>query len=177
MTRTRNPHAPSAGEACEQTSADRWRPGTPPRRHAVSIEFHAYMLLPGFSLAFHAHTLNRSRTAITNYLARARAASRNDPGIQDRVRDMLGNLSAEDGLEMARQRGSAQLPHWSRLAIREYRRRDLKQDELAEAFCCSRRTVVNVLRGAGRSYRSLSGDRILTMPQQSPPGMFSSTSL
>jgi hypothetical protein len=177
-TQVRNPHTNSTSVAGEHTSLDRWHPISPPRRrqtdHTTSDHFHAYMLLPGISLAFHAATLKRSRTSIATYRGNALAAIKRDPSIQGHLQNMLRNLSAEDGLEMARCRGSAQLPNWSRLAIREYHRRGLKQHELAAAFCCSRRTIVNVLRGAGRSYRLMSGDRILTLPQQSPPGRFRS---
>ena len=176
MTQLSNPHTTSGSDAPRHPSDDPWPPVTPPRRgdhdQAKSNQFHAYMLLPGISLAFHAATLRRSRTAIATYRTNAKAAAQLDPSIHARVRDMLGALSAEVGLQMARHRGSAQLPHWSRLAIREYQRRGLKQHELAATFFCSRRTVVNVLRGVGKSYRLMSGDRILTVPQQSPPGRF-----
>jgi hypothetical protein len=58
---------------------------------------------------------------------------------------------------MARQRGAAQLPHWSRLAIREFRGRGFNGQELTEAFHCSLGTIANVLSGKGRSFQPLSG--------------------
>ena len=134
------------------------------------MTFHAYMLLPGFSIGFHAATLGRSRTSISTYRAQAEQAARDKPEIAAMVQVMLCGMSAEDGLEMARRRGGSQLPHWSRLAIREFRSRGLDRQELSEAFCCSPGTIANVLSGKGMGFRPMSGARILTAVQQSPPG-------
>jgi len=150
-----------------------WRPIPPPLPGASTVSkliFHAYMLMPGFSLAFHAETLGRSRTSISTYRERARQAALVDLAVGREVNVLLCALCAEHGLDMAQQRGAAQLPHWSRLAICEYRERGLSRQEIAHAFRCSRGTVASVLQGKGQGYHALSGLRILTAAQQSPAG-------
>ncbi len=79
-------------------------------------------------------------------------------------------MRAEHGLQMARLRGKAQLPAWSRLAIGEYRNRGFTRREIAAAFHCSPGTVANVLQGKGSAYALFSGERRLTHAQQHPPG-------
>jgi hypothetical protein len=156
------------------TSSDAvlWRPVQVPGRRATTSfwhEFYAYMLLPGFSFGFHAATLGRSRTSIATYRNQAEQAAGDGPEVGVMVLRLLGAMSAEDGLEMARHRGGSQLPHWSRLAIREFKSRGLDRQELSEAFCCSPGTIANVLSGKGMGYRPMSGERILTAAQRSPP--------
>ena len=150
-----------------------WQPVQIPSRRATAaawVTFHAYMLLPGFSIGFHAATLARSRTSIATYRTQAKQAAHDKPEIGAMVQVMLSGMRAEDGLEMAKRRGGSQLPHWSRLAIREFRSRGLDRQELSEAFCCSTGTIANVLSGKGVGFRPMSGERILTAAQQSPPG-------
>lgn len=147
-----------------------WRPVRPPKRGWDRAAFHAYMLMPGFSLAFHATTLGRSRSSLNVYRAAAIAAAQTDPTIMAAVDVAVRALRAEDGLEMAHVRGRAQLPAWSRLAIGEYRRRGLSRRELADAFRCSPGTIANVLQGKGTTYALFSGERRLTHAQQHPRG-------
>jgi hypothetical protein len=139
------------------------------------MAFHAAMLLPGLSAGFHAATLGRSRATVATYRAAAERAAHDQADIGALVQAQLAQLGPEDGLEMARQRGTAQLPHWSRLAIRHFRKQGVNRRDLSEAFCCSRGTIANVLSGKGKCYQPLSGERILTPVQQSPPGRFEST--
>ena len=147
-----------------------WQPVRPPKRGQSRTAFHAYMLLPGFSLAFHAAVLGRSLTSIATYRAAAIKAARSDPAITAAVHAAIVKLSHLDGLQMARLRGKAQLPSWSRLAIGEYRKRGLSRREIAVAFRCSPGTVANVLQGKGKTYGLFSGERRLTHAQQYPSG-------
>lgn len=153
-----------------------WRPIQPPRRGESDAEklnnFYAYMLLPGFTLAFHAATLGRSRTSIATYRARAQQAALDNPGVKEMINAQLCALRPEDGLQMAKLRGSAQLPHWSLLAIAEYRSRGLSRRELAAAFHCSPGTIANALQWKNQSYDALSGERRLSAAQLTPPGRF-----
>lgn len=71
---------------------------------------------------------------------------------------------------MARVRGKAQLPAWSRLAMGEYRKWGFSRREIAAAFHCSTGTVANVLQGKGTAYGRFSGERRLTPAQRNPPG-------
>jgi hypothetical protein len=50
-------------------------------------------------------TLPRSRTTVATYRAAAERAARNQPEISVMVYAQLNSISAENGLEMARQRG------------------------------------------------------------------------
>ena len=106
------------------------------------------------------------------YRANARAAAQRDPEILAQSQQTLRSITPHDAMDMARLRGPAQLPYWSRLAIGEFHRQGVTQVELAANFECSRRTVVNVIGGGGRTYSPLSGARILTAGQQLPPGRF-----
>lgn len=163
----------SHAQAGLSTDGARWQPTLPPRRGADRTAFYAAMLLPGLSIAFHATSLARSRTAIRNYKAAAAAAARDDPAIMVAVEATIRQIRAEDGLAMARLRGKAQLPAWSRMAIAEFRHRGVPRRAIAAAFRCSPGTVANVLQGKGSTYALFSGERRLTLYQQQPPGRWS----
>lgn len=75
-------------------------------------------------------------------------------------------------MQMARLRGSAQLPQHSLLAICEYRERGMSRAEIAKAFCCSIGTVARALQFRNQGYDPLSGARRLSRGQQRPPGQF-----
>ncbi len=147
-----------------------WKPILPPKRGVSRNEFHASLLLPGLSLAFHAAALGRSATSIATYRAAALEAAHSDRSIMDAVTTAIGSLRAEDGLKMAQCRGRTHLPFWSRMAISEYRKRGLSRHEIAAAFQCSPGTVANVLQGNGSGYGALSGERCLTASQRAPLG-------
>lgn len=149
-----------------------WQPISPPRRGEDRTAFHAFMLLPGLSISFYGAALGRSRSSVASYRAAATKAAKSNPTITVSVESYLCALAAEDGLRMAQVRGSAQLPHWSRMAICEYRKRGFSRREIATAFRCSPGTVANVLQGRGTSYAPLSGERRLTKAQQHPPGQW-----
>lgn len=149
-----------------------WQPVPLPKRGQPRAAFHAYMLMPGFSLAFHAVTLRRSRSSIMAYRTAAIEAARANEAIATVMDTLIREMKAEHGLQMARQRGSSQLPYWSRLAICEYRKRGVSRSEIAAAFRCSPGTVANILQGRGRSYGTLSGTRKLTPAQRCPPGQW-----
>ncbi len=161
------------------TTSTRWQPVPPPARGetdaAMLIAFHSYILQPGFSLAFHAVTLNRSLTSIATYRAKALQAAQANPGILGMVRARVQAISAEDGLRMAQIRRPAQLCHWSRIAIIHFRKHGLSRRELAVAFETSLSTISNVLQGKGQSYQPFSGERLLTSPQEAPSGSWGRT--
>lgn len=127
------------------------------------------MLIPGIAHAFHAQVLSRSLTSIRKYRAEASAMLVEDPDLQAAVDVAVRSLTPADGLLMARLRGPCQLPFWSRLAIAQFRKNGYTIAELAEAFSCSRRTIVNVL---GKT-SFVSAERRLTRSQQHPPNKFS----
>ena len=152
-----------------------WQPVRPPKRgssEAARADFQASMLLPGLTIAFHAATLGRSRSAIAAYRRRAQEAASRNPDISHLILAQLSALSATDGLQMARLRGRAQLCHWSLLAIAEYRARGHSRREIADAFRCSPETIAHALQFRNRSYDPLSGVRRLTAMQQRPPKQF-----
>lgn len=155
-------------------TSPQWQPVPPPARAERDVaklnSFWAYILTPGFTQAFHAATFNRSLTSIANYRANALKAAQADPAIMDMVEDRVRAISAEDGWRMAQVRGEAQMPYWSRLAMRDYRKRGLNRRELSAAFRCSLGTVANVLVGEGCAYQPFSGERRLTAAQLDPPG-------
>ena len=158
-----------------RSTETQWQPVRPPRRGAsdeLLTAFHAHILQPGFSIAFHAATLGRSRTSIATYRARARQAELDSPAVREAINAALSSLRPEHGLQMAQCRGKAQLPHWSLLAIAEYRERGFSRRELAAMFCCSLGTVAHALQFRNRSYEPLSGARRLTKGQQRPPRQF-----
>lgn len=150
-----------------------WQPVHPPKRGEDRTAFNAFMLLPGLSLSFYAAVLGRSRPSVSTYMAAAREAARSDGAIMAAVDAAVCAMRPEHGLQMARVRGKAQLPYWSRLAIGEYRKRGFNRREIATAFRCSPGTVANVLQGKGRGYKALSGERRLTNAQAHPPGRWS----
>jgi hypothetical protein len=153
-----------------------WKPVRPPSRGASDqemISFQAYLLMPGFSIAFHAATLGRSRTSIATYRARARQAEFENPAVREAINAALSALLPEHGLQMAQCRGKSQLPHWSLLAIAEFRERGFSRRELAVMFRCSPGTIANALQWKNRSYDTLSGERRLSAAQQKPPAQFS----
>ena len=152
-----------------------WQPFRPPTRgasEASRADFYAFMLLPGLTIAFHAATLGRSRSSIATYRRQAQEAATRNPDIAARVLAQLSALTADAGLEMARLRGRAQLPHFSLLAICEFRERGHSRRQIALDFRCSLGTVAHALQFRNRSYEPLSGARRLTTPQQRPPNQF-----
>lgn len=153
-----------------------WQPVRPPKRGQDRTAFHAFMLLPGLSLSFYAAALDRSRSSVATYRAAAINAAQSDPAIMAAVDAAVWAMRAEHGLQMARLRGGAQLPAWSRLAMGEYRKRGFSRREIAAAFRCSPGTVANVLQGKGTSYALFSGQRRLTSAQRHPPGRWQSGS-
>lgn len=139
---------------------------------AGSRAFLAYMLVPGFTIGFHAATLSRSRSSVRGYILAGNKALAEEPLLVRLVADLARAIRPEDGLAMANARGAAQLPHWSRLAMREYHRRGWTRAELAERFRCSAATVALVLQGKGVAFAAMSGARRLTISQKSPPNQF-----
>ncbi len=160
----------SHSERAPRIEGEPWQPVRPPKRGKDRTAFHAFMLVPGFSLSFYAAALGRSRSSVAAYRAAAIEAARSDPAIMAAVDAAVWSMRAEHGLKMARLRGKAQLPAWSRLAIGEYRKRGFTRREIAAAFRCSPGTVANVLQGKGSAYALFSGERRLTQAQQHPPG-------
>ena len=98
-----------------------WRPVRPPKRGEDRAAFNAFLLLPGLSLSFYAAALGRARSSVSAYRAAAIEAAQSDPAIAAAVDAAVWAMRAEHGLQMARLRGKAQLPSWSRLAIGEFR--------------------------------------------------------
>ena len=84
----------------------------------------------------------------------------------------LAALRPDDAVLMAQQRGSAQLPYWSILAMAEYYSRGFSRQEIARAFCCSKGTVARALQWKATGYEPITGRRRLTAAQQKPPGQF-----
>lgn len=175
MTDVRAEHFSEAGAATRadglitQLSQTTWMPIKPGTSCASrQRDFHISMLLPGFAHAFHAHVLNRSLTSIAKYRTEAEAALLDDPKLQLAVSWRARELKPVDGLLMARMRGSCQLPFWSRLAIVQYRKEGFTIHQIAEAFMCSPRTVVNA---ATRTVFA-SSRRLLAPQQLHPPGKF-----
>ena len=159
----------------DASSTGRWQPVRPPTRgasEASRTDFYAFMLLPGLTIAFHAATLFRSRSSIATYRRRAQEAATRHPDIATRVLAQLGALNVDAGLQMAQCRGAAQLPHWSLLAICEFRERGFSRRQIASDFRCSLGTVAHALQFRNRSFEPLSGARHLTPPQQRPPKQF-----
>lgn len=159
----------------DATTIALWQPVIPPKRGAsdtAKAAFHAYMRIPGLSVAFHAATLGRSRSSIATYKHQAQEAATRNPDIAAKVLAQLGALDADAGLEMARLRGRAQLPHFSILSICEFRERGFSRRQIASDFRCSLGTVAHSLQFRNRSYEPLSGNRRLTPAQQRPPKQF-----
>lgn len=168
-------HTDSPSNRSDATSAVLWQPVRPPKRgagEASRADFNAFMLIPGLSVAFHAATLGRSRSSISTYRRQAQEAATRNLDIAALILAQLSALNAEAGLEMARLRGRAQLPHFSLLAICEFRERGLSRRQIASDFRCSPGTVAHALQFRNRSYEPLSGERRLTTAQQRPPKQF-----
>ena len=147
-----------------------WQPAKIPKRGQSRRAFHAFMLIPGLSGSFYGITLNRSKSSVWAYRAAALKAAHLDPTIFDDVAQLVSEIRPEDGLRMARVRGRAQLPSWSKLAICEYQKRGYSCPDIAAAFCCSKSTVANVLQGRRSTFDLFSGARRLTPAQEKPPG-------
>ena len=171
-----NPHSRIKQNLDAVESKQTWQPVCLPNRRERDgdnlLRFYAYMITPGFSLAFHAVTLARSLSSVSAYRKAALQAAQIDPRIHLEVRRRLASIEAEHGLQMAQCRGRAQLPFWSRLAICEFRKRGMSRIEIAAAFRCSLGTIANVLQGLGQSFDVISGERRLTHAQRSPPGQW-----
>lgn len=120
------------------------------------------MLLPGFTNAYHMHTLDRCQTTIAAYRAEAREFASE---LAAEVAACAINISPDDGLVMARLRGTCWMPYWSRLAIAHFRKAGYSQASIARSFQCSERTVHTVINRS----QFLNPDRIKTRFQQSPP--------
>ena len=168
-------HTVPSSKSPDDAEQPLWQPISPPSRGAGEgdrANFHAYMLMPGFSMAFHAATLGRSRSSIATYRRQAQEAALAYPAVTLLVLSKLGALTVYDGLQMAQCRGKAQLPHWSLLAMCEFRERGHSRREIAAAFRCSPGTVAHALQFRNRSYEPLSGARRLTAVQRRPPGQF-----
>jgi hypothetical protein len=133
-----------------------------------------YLLTPGFSKAYQKQVLGVSSTTITKYMQWSLDQAEHDPTILDRVPDNAASITAEDGLMMAQRRGGAHLTWWSRLALAEYMQRLGSTDEVAALFNCSRRTVQHALKAYPIAYELLSGKRVLSWTQASPPGKWTS---
>lgn len=118
----------------------------------------ASILMPGFTTAYWMHVHGKCYGTITNWKAKATTNSHD-------IRDAMQAITPADGMMMARMRGRCQMPIWSRMAIVAYRKQDYKTAEIARAFCCSPRTITNVIRKA--DFVSL--DRRLTEYQRNPP--------
>ena len=88
----------------------------------------------------------------------------------EKMRSMVRAIGPDQGLAMAQVRGDAQMPHWSRLAIRDFRKAGWKIARIAEEFCCSSGTVQHVIQGKGQGYAVFSGERRLTSAQAAPSG-------
>lgn len=143
------------GPLISEISKSDWRPLFPGEQgHEVMI------LLPGCSTSFWMRAYGRCYSTIATWKAKARAD-------EDELRSAMSKLTSADGLAMARYRGPAQMPFWSRLAIAEYRKRGFPFREIAKAFECSERTVANVVTQT----RFLSPVRRLTEYQRKPPSM------
>ncbi len=148
-----------------------WEPMAPVTGGADQPLFHAYILAPGFSTAFHAATLGRSAATICRYRRIANAAVRSDPSVRDLITEFVCSITPEIALAMARARGRTQMPYWSRLAVGEFLKRGMSRKEVARLFKCSVRTVANIVNGKGKSFVALSGSRHLSESQVRPPAL------
>lgn len=138
------------------------------RRHRRTRELAIYLLTPGFSTAYHSHTLGVSANTIRKHLSWSRTSALKDPAIADDVERNLASITAEDGLRIAQIRGTTHLPWWSRLAIAEFSARLQCTSEVAALFRCSRRTVQQALTRGCHSYDMLTSARRLSSSQASP---------
>lgn len=138
--------------------------------HRQTRELAIYLLTPGFSTAYHSHILGLSANTIRKRLAWSRNLAAVDLSIGECVATNISSITAEDGLKMARRRGSSHLTWWSRMAIAEFADSASSMSELARLFRCSRRTVQLVLSGSCLSYDLFTGFRRPSSTQLSPPG-------
>lgn len=129
-----------------------------------------YLLTPGFTFGYHQRVLGISNITLARHLAIAKQQQSIDPTLADAVYDNLSSITAEDGLIMALRRGTAHLPHWSRMAICEYLERLGAAYKVARLFECSATTVTNVVKLGLGSYDVLSAERRLASQQVHPPG-------
>lgn len=132
-------------------------------------ELAVYLLTPGFSRAYHQQALAVSNATLWKYMQWAQDLGHHDTGIGQMVAANLGSITLDDGLLMARRRGRAQLPYWSRLAVCECMQIHRSATTVAGMFGCSKRTIYNVQRGSCLTYHPLTGDRQLTATQAAPP--------
>jgi len=162
----------------EKSTLDRpatWQPAKIPGRGQCRRAFHSFMLIPGLSGSFFSAALNRSKSSVWSYRIAALRAAKADPTILDDVDQIVAEIRPEDALTMARVRGRAQLPSWSKMAICEFRKRGHSRSEIATAFRCSPSTVANVLQGKRAAYDLFNGARRLTAQQTNPPGKWHSS--
>jgi hypothetical protein len=138
----------------------KWRPPSPGGSSCLVC-----MLMQGFSRSYWSEALGCSTTTVSKWRARARAAAVLNPELQRAATEAMCALSPADGMYMARIRGRAQMPYWSRVAVVEYRKRGYGLAEIARAFRCATRTITNIIRRTS----FLMPDRVLTQYQESPP--------
>lgn len=136
-----------------------------------------YLLTPGFTLGYHQHVLGISSVTLARHITIAKAEQAIDPTIHADVQTNIGSITAEDGLAMARRRGAAHLPFWSRLAICEYLERLGTANKVAKLFGCSPATVTNMRRPGAGAFDFLSVSRRLTPQQQHPAGQWRKSNL
>ena len=121
--------------------------------------------LPGVTVAW----LAQANRCSPNTIRRARSAS---DEMDSSVHKLLSNLTAEQGLEMARLRSPrGQLPLWSRMAIAEYAKRGATYRQLMHLFGVGRSTVYRALHSRTLAYSPLSGHRHLSTSQRAPIAM------
>ena len=134
-------------------------------------ELAIYLLTPGFSNAYHQHTLSVSNATIWKYMHWAQFVAVDDPSYAAAVDANLASITCDDGLRMAKRRGGAHMPFWSRLAICEYLQIHGNTSRVAQMFLCSTRTVNNVVAGRYFGYEPLSAARKLSSSQEFPPAI------
>lgn len=127
------------------------------------------LLTPGFSQAYHQRALGVSNATLWKYMQWARELVCQDRTIAKGVAENVSSINRDDGLLMARRRGSSHLPFWSRLAIAEALYIYKDAGSVADLFKCSVRTVHNVRAGRCISYDLLSGHRVTSSTQTRPP--------
>jgi len=120
------------------------------------------MLLPGFTNAYHMHTLERCQTTIAGYRAEALDY---EAELRSEVAALAARLSPADGMVMARLRGNCWMPYWSRLGIAHFRKLGHSLASIASAFDCGERTVYNIVNRTVHLFP----DRRKTIYQLRPP--------
>ena len=129
-----------------------------------------YLLTPGFTYGYHQHVLGISDITLARHLTVAKCMQTIDPTITEAVNINISSITPEDGLSMALRRGTAHLPHWSRLAICEFYGQLGTANKVAKLFRCSPTTVTNVVKLGAGSFDILSAKRKLAPQQAHPPG-------